>query len=160
MGLVEHESSELTIAMKSVFDEQFARDVALRHTRDGIDMRLITKRIDEPSEKILRDAGVTLLKPDGSKPEIHGDAIVAHGLGHAYWGTAYASPRTLARADVPNLYAGGGSLLSPSSQWVRSREIGALTDHGTGIEDLLRGIDELNAQPHDFRGEVIRPVQP
>jgi hypothetical protein len=159
MGLVHHENADLTIAMKSVFDEQFATAVAARKAA-GVDVRIITKRIDEPSERILREAGVPLLKPDGSKPEIHGNAMVAGGLGQAYWGTAYASPRTFAQADVPNLYAGGGRLLSPSAQWERSREIGALTDDAQAITDLRRGIAEMNAQPYDFRGEVIRPVQP
>ena len=157
-SLVRDEPRHLTVAMKSIFDEQFAGELAARHSRDHLPVDVIVERIDEPSERVLREAGITMVKPSETGPALHGNVIIADGLGLGYWGTMWGSPRSFARDGVHNLYTGGGNTLPRSQQWDRSREFGGLTSNAQAVADLRRGFDLLDPRPHDFRGEVVRPT--
>jgi hypothetical protein len=154
--IVRNEPTHLTVAMKSMFDERFATEIAMRHVRDGIPVDVITKRMDEPSERILRQAGVNVMKPADDVPEIHGNVVHGEGLAHAYWGTLWASPRGFGRSEVPNPFTGGGGTLPRSQWWDRSRELGAVTSDPQGVADLHKALELLKPAPHDFQQEVIR----
>lgn len=154
--LVRTEDQHLTVAMKTFFDERFAAEIATRRIRDSLPVDVVVERIDEPSERILREAGVNLLHPAHDGMKIHGNAIVAQGLDQAYWGTLWASPRGFARDKVPHLYTGGGRPLPPSERWDRSREIGAVTASPQGVRDLREAIELLRPHPHDYRPAVVR----
>lgn len=154
--IVRQEPKHLTIVMKSIYDATFAAELATRHVRDGIPVDVIVKRIDEPSERVLREAGVNLLKPSGDVPEIHGNVVHGAGLDHAYFGNLWASPRGFGRDHVPNPFTGGGGTLPRSQWWDRSRELGVVTSDSTAVRDLREAVELLRAAPHDFRGEVIR----
>lgn len=150
------EPTGLTVITKSFFDERYARELADRRTRDHLPVTVIMKRVDEASERILREADVQLWKPAVDQPVLHGNVTIGHGLGVGMWGTLWASPRGFARPDVPNPFTGGAGTLPRSQWWDRSRELGAATADPTAIHDLLEGVELLRARPHDFRGEVAR----
>jgi hypothetical protein len=156
--LVNTEPTHLTIATKSFFSADFATRVAQRHASSGVPIDVIVKRIDEPSERILREAGVNLLKPADDVPEIHGNVIVAAGLDQAYFGSLWPSARSFLDDVKPNPYAGGGATLPRSQWWDRSRELGLLTNDSQAVADLREGVAAL-LKPHgyDFRAEVITP---
>lgn len=153
--IVRQEPQQLTVVMKSIYDAKFAAELATRHVRDGLPVDVIVKRIDEPSEKILREAGVALHKPADDVPEIHGNLVIGAGLEHAYFGNLWASPRSFGRDHVPNPFSGGGGTLPRSQWWDRSRELGVVTSDTNAIRDLKEAIHLLKPQPHDFSGEVI-----
>ena len=155
-AIVRDEPTHLTVAMKSIYDAKFAAELATRHVRDGIPVDVIVKRIDEPSERVLREAGVNLLKPSDEVPEIHGNVVHGAGLEHVYFGNLWASPRGFGRDHVPNPFTGGGGTLPRSQWWDRSRELGVVTSDSNAVRDLREAVELLRAAPHDFRGEVIR----
>ncbi|MCW2923586.1 MAG: hypothetical protein JWM98_990 [Thermoleophilia bacterium] len=157
-SLVAEEPRHLTVAMKTMVDVRFANEIAARRAA-GVDVDVIVERIDQASHDALVGSGVHLLKPSDADRELHGNVIIAEGLGHAYWGTLWASPRSFARDHVPNLYTGGGDLLPPSKRWDRSREIGGITNAAGAIDDLRAGLATLEAAPHDYRagGGLIVP---
>lgn len=157
--LVRTEPTYLQYATKSFFNEELATEIAVRRVRDGLPVDVIVKRIDEPSERVLREAGVNLLKPADDVPEIHGNVLVASGLDQAYVGTYWPSFRSDLNDLKPNPFTGGGGTLPRSQWWDRSRELGFATRDSQAVTDLHAGIGNL-LQPHghDFRGEVIRPT--
>lgn len=155
--LVRTEDRHLTVAMKTMFDEDFASELATRASRDRLPVDVVVERIDEPSERIMREGGVRLLRPAHDGPPIHGNVVVAEGLEQAYFGTLWASPRGFGRDHVPHLYSGGGNPLPPSQRWDRSRELGIVTDSPQGIADLRSGVELLRPHAHDFRPDVVRP---
>ncbi len=154
--IVAQEPQQLTVVMKSIYDAKFAAEIATRKVRDGLPVDVIVKRIDEPSEAILREAGVNMLKPADDVPEIHGNVVIGSGLDHAYFGNLWASPRGFGRDHVPNPHTGGGGTLPRSQWWDRSRELGVVTSDSNAVHDLREAIHLLKPRPYDFRNEVIR----
>lgn len=154
--LTRTEPKRLTVVMKSIFDERYAREIARRRIEDGVPIEVVVGRIDVDSERVLREGGVPLLLPSDGALALHGNVVLAEGLGQAYWGTLWASPRSFPREGVPNPWTGGGDTLPRSMQWDRSRELGAVTSDPQALLDLRAGIALLDARPHDFRGQVYR----
>lgn len=155
--LVRTEDRHLTVAMKTMFDEEFATELATRATRDRLPVDVVVERIDEPTERIMREGGVRLMHPAHGGPAMHGNVVVAAGLDQAYMGTLWASPRGFGRDHVPHLYSGGGVPLPPSQRWDRSRELGIVTASPQGVADLRSAVDLLRPHVHDFRPDVVRP---
>ena len=155
--LVRTEDEHLTVAMKTFYDERFAAELATRSSRDGLPVEVVVDRIDEPSERLLREGGVRLLRPSDDVPQMHANMIVGDGLEQAYFGTLWASPRGFGRDHVPHLYTGGGMPLPPSERWDRSRELGMLVGDPQGVRDLRAAVDLLRPATHDFRHAVVRP---
>jgi hypothetical protein len=154
--LVRTEPKQLTVVMKSIYDAQFAGEIASRHVRDGLPVEVVVKRIDAASERVLRNAGVALLKPSDHLPEIHGNLVHAAGLDQAYFGNLWASPRGFGRDHVANPFTGGGGTLPRSQWWDRSRELGVVTSDSNAVRDLREAVELLQPAAHDFRDEVVR----
>jgi hypothetical protein len=147
---VRHEDRHITIAMKTFFDERFARELAARRVDDGIPVQVIAERLDAPSERILREAGVDLRIPGKDAPTMHGNVAIFEGQDQAYFGTLWASPRGFGRDLVPNKYTGSAVHLPPSEHWVRSRELGVVTSDSQAVSDLRAAVDLQQPVPHDF----------
>lgn len=148
--MVRREDTHITVAMKTFFDETFARELAARRINDHIPVDVVAERFDAPSERILREAGVNLTIPGKDAPTMHGNVVVAEGLDQGYFGTLWASPRGFGRDTVPNRYTGSAVPLPPSEHWVRSRELGVVTSNSQAVSDLRSAVDQLQPVPHDF----------
>jgi hypothetical protein len=147
--LVRHEDEHVTVAMKTFFDESFARELAARRAA-GVPVDVIAERFDAPSERILREAGANLMIPGKDAPTMHGNVVVARRQQKGYFGTLWASPRGFGRDHVPNKYTGSAVHLPPSEHWVRSRELGVITSGSQAVQDLRSAVDLLQPVPHDF----------
>ncbi|MCW2974316.1 MAG: hypothetical protein JWN72_2589 [Thermoleophilia bacterium] len=157
--LIATEPTHLTVATKSFFNVEVAEQIARRHASDGLPIDVIVKRIDEESERVLRTAGVNLLKPADDVPEIHGNVTVATGLDQAYVGSLWFSRRSALDDAHPNPFTGGGGTLPRPQWWDRSRELGFLTSDSRAVTDLQEGVANLlKPHGHDFQAEVIRPT--
>ena len=154
--IVATERQALLVAPKTIFDPRFAQLVADRHAIERVPTTVLTERMDEVSEAILRRAGVPMLKPKEGAPEMHANLVMGSGLRQAAFGTAWISPRALGRPDVPNLFAGKGRVLAPQERWARSREVGVVASDPDSLATIRRAIEELDAAPHDFRADAAR----